>query len=819
MAKIKLIFCPRNRRTQWLLLLTVLLFALPAHAEEVTGNDWIFPITNYRSLGCKFGCVKHDAHMNHKGYDLSARKGTPIVATKSGTVVAARNTCNSTHYNTTSDCPSGATYMSGNFVKLRHSVVEDGKTVTRYTVYFHMDRAAVAEGDYVEQGDIIGYVGNTGNASGNHTCMEFRESPGTKQAHATDFVNTIIATTAATENGLTNGYRTTLRVTTRDTKLWSSPVVKQRVQVGVIPEGTELLFTIVQENYGFVEYGDLKGWVNMPDNTEFLKRAVQLDYYKNGGTGKMSNTTHVKGEDIQIPANRFTKSGYSFSGWQLYNPRNKNWLYTDGTNYKWSVAGKEGTGWSKVKFPDEGTIPGEIDLTKDSMTLIRLHATWVKKGSATYTVHYDANGGSGAMADSTGTRGIADAISPCTYTKEGYSFVGWTASRSSDNKMLYKPADGSSGATWLTETEAAEKGWLLHRYPDCGSTKSPTSVDGDVITLHAQWAASSLSLSPENGEEGWQLQIEAETPLGELPIPRRDGYYFLGWYTDPAAGTQITSLHTPEAAEQAGTNTLYAHWLPHDERPVLQHYLTRTSDGNQYALALSHLLSASGQQPDQTYDVEQCLAQLDEVGMLTSSGGVSNQKFVSSGFLERFAPELTLEEKLSCDTYDDYVSELNHMLDQGYYVMLMLQLTDTDTQWCYLYEADGTSLIVVYNGGLADAAEICQGIKSTNVFLYHGTPFYSERPHMTGTYYVEGQTAHIAMNYSASDLQPGQYTAYIAYYLEDGRMVECSLEALELDPYLRGTTETLVPDEFDVCRVFLINETVPLCHCLELETA
>lgn len=85
----------------------------------------------------------------HRGTDFAAPYGTPIMTTASGTVVeSARRGGN------------------GNYVKVRHNS-------TYSTQYLHMKRRKVKVGDYVQQGDIIGWVGMTGNTSGPHVCYRF----------------------------------------------------------------------------------------------------------------------------------------------------------------------------------------------------------------------------------------------------------------------------------------------------------------------------------------------------------------------------------------------------------------------------------------------------------------------------------------------------------------------------------------------------------------------------------------------------------------------------------------------------------------------
>lgn len=85
----------------------------------------------------------------HKGTDFAANVGTPIIATASGTVTeSARRGGN------------------GNYVKIKHNG-------TYSTQYLHMKRRKVKKGQYVKQGDVIGWVGMTGNTGGPHVCYRF----------------------------------------------------------------------------------------------------------------------------------------------------------------------------------------------------------------------------------------------------------------------------------------------------------------------------------------------------------------------------------------------------------------------------------------------------------------------------------------------------------------------------------------------------------------------------------------------------------------------------------------------------------------------
>ena len=85
----------------------------------------------------------------HKGTDFAAKIGTEIMATANGTVLE-----------------SSRSRGKGIYVKIKHNS-------TYTTQYFHMKKRKVKKGDFVKQGDVIGWVGMTGNTSGPHVCYRF----------------------------------------------------------------------------------------------------------------------------------------------------------------------------------------------------------------------------------------------------------------------------------------------------------------------------------------------------------------------------------------------------------------------------------------------------------------------------------------------------------------------------------------------------------------------------------------------------------------------------------------------------------------------
>lgn len=93
------------------------------------------------SRGDGFFAANRNGRRAHQGIDLWAEIGTPVLASRSGRVVAAKQNRG-----------------MGNFVIIRHP-----HNIT--TIYGHLSKIEVKKNEFVRQGEIIGRVGKTGNAS------------------------------------------------------------------------------------------------------------------------------------------------------------------------------------------------------------------------------------------------------------------------------------------------------------------------------------------------------------------------------------------------------------------------------------------------------------------------------------------------------------------------------------------------------------------------------------------------------------------------------------------------------------------------------
>jgi murein DD-endopeptidase MepM/ murein hydrolase activator NlpD len=115
-------------------------------------GQWIAPLPEPLAVSGYFGEQRSfnggPVQGHHGGTDLAADAGTPVFATNGGTVVL-----------------SGRYLVRGNIV-----VVDHGAGV--FSSYGHMESTAVAEGDGVAKGAVLGYVGTTGLSTGPHLHWE-----------------------------------------------------------------------------------------------------------------------------------------------------------------------------------------------------------------------------------------------------------------------------------------------------------------------------------------------------------------------------------------------------------------------------------------------------------------------------------------------------------------------------------------------------------------------------------------------------------------------------------------------------------------------
>lgn len=250
-----------------------------------------------------------------------------------------------------------------------------------------------------------------------------------------------------------------------------------------------------------------------------------------------------------------TKTGYTFTGWTTSSPA--------------SITGTTFT-------------MGNANAT--------ITASWTP---ITYYIRYNANGGSGSMANSTHYYDTASNLTNNSFSSSGYTFTGWATS--------------STGASV---------------YSNGASISNLSSTNGAIVDLYAKWSNNSYTLT-YNNQSGSGCTTKSVTyggQYGTLCTPTRTGYTFGGWYTGTGgSGIQIISTTT---VTTASNHTIYAKWT-----------------GNTYTVTLS-CNGGSGSQTTQSCTNGSTVSisrNVSECGYIVSSSmvsypsGWSSNNFTCSG--------------------------------------------------------------------------------------------------------------------------------------------------------------------------------------------
>jgi len=161
-----------------------------------------------------------------------------------------------------------------------------------------------------------------------------------------------------------------------------------------------------------------------------------------------------------------------------------------------------------------------------------LYAKWTP---ITYTVDYDSNGGQGTGPESTTcTYDKTHTIPTNSFSKNGYRFSSWNT----------KP-DGT-GTSYAANAQF----------------ENLTTTDGETVKLYVIWEANEYTVNFRlNGGdyvEYTSKKVTFDSPYGELPIPTRTGYAFVGWYTSSSSTGELVTEET--IVDKFWTHDLYAYW-------------------------------------------------------------------------------------------------------------------------------------------------------------------------------------------------------------------------------------------------------------------
>ena len=237
----------------------------------------------------------------------------------------------------------------------------------------------------------------------------------------------------------------------------------------------------------------------------------------NGGEPVSKEVQQTFDAKYVLPAKDPTREGYTFSGW-----------WTDASE------GAQITEDTYFRTDDDST---------------KIYAHWTEN---TYKVTFEKNDETGStkvkqdkMADEEFTFTESKALTANTYTRDGYTFKGW-----STNKTGPKEYDDKQTVSGLA-----------------GKTKT-----NDELKLYAVWEANKYTVTFEKNDTAKfpaedpvpaSMEITFDQPYGTLAVISRECYTFDGWYTKDKGGTKVESTTAASIfADGTGAHTLYAHWTP-----------------------------------------------------------------------------------------------------------------------------------------------------------------------------------------------------------------------------------------------------------------
>ena len=232
-----------------------------------------------------------------------------------------------------------------------------------------------------------------------------------------------------------------------------------------------------------------------------------LSYNANGGSGAPSSQQQTVAS-VTAPSMTFTisntqptRTGYTFLGWSTSS---------SATSASYSPGGS---------------------ITISSNTT--LYAVWKV---ITYTIGFDANGGTGAPAAQTKTYNVSLTLSSTKPSRANASAGSYTVTYNANSGSV-SPASATAART----TSYTFSSWNTAKGGG-GTAYNPggTYTANAAATLYAQWSSST------------------STAAVTLPTPSRTGYNFNGWYTAASGGTKVGNAgasYTP-----TGSVTLYAQW-------------------------------------------------------------------------------------------------------------------------------------------------------------------------------------------------------------------------------------------------------------------
>ena len=256
--------------------------------------------------------------------------------------------------------------------------------------------------------------------------------------------------------------------------------------------------SVSYENHSFTSTtsnGQVVSTCSLCGYTKTTAQTYTISYNANGGSNVPASQTKVHGVTLTLSSTIPYRFNYEFLGWSTSSSATTA-TYTAGGSYTGNVS-------------------------------VTLYAVWKYKPT-TYTVSYDANGGTGAPGRQTKTYGVTLTLTTIQPTRRNYLFLGWSKDRNATS------ASYSAGGSY---------------------------TDNADVTLYAVWRYDPETYTIRYDANGGTGAPASQTKTYGVPLtlsavkPTRAGYEFLGWSTDPT--TMLTNYAPGERYTDEASITLY----------------------------------------------------------------------------------------------------------------------------------------------------------------------------------------------------------------------------------------------------------------------
>lgn len=372
-------------------------------------------------------------------------------------------------------------------------------------------------------------------------------------------------------------------------------------------------------------------------------KTYTIKYNANGGSGSPSSQTKTNGESIKVSSQKPTRSGYEFDGWATsatgnveYDPSENYTKDSDITLYAvwkpltykvtYNANGGTGTPASQTKIHNEklyitddaperdgysfvgwattktGSVSYKAGQQYTSDKDIALYAVWEAN---TYTITYNANGGSGAPKNQTKKYAESIKLSTQEPTRKDYIFLGWSTSaqgcvefapgsvcsvnenitlyalwQEEENEVyyiIYNANGGKNAPSMQTKNEDEDvtisevvptregytfDGWAIGNDDTVVYSSGDSYKENKTLYLHAVWTANTYTISYDaNGGFGAprnQTKIHDEDIVLSIVEPEREGHMFIGW--SDARYAEYAKYYVEDTFTKNSDTVLYAVW-------------------------------------------------------------------------------------------------------------------------------------------------------------------------------------------------------------------------------------------------------------------